>query len=277
MRTPQLQLASAQRATVACTTPLGIALLMSLALWPLGCFILPHEAKQMSADIYEIKLHVQRLQTLQSDSQKTLETSLQMLQQKSASNFDILNANIIDLDQGLRTLEEELTVLRGRVEELKFQLSSQMPATPMSQSAYAQPLSTDTTITTQGTVIDGDLLLQNARREFDRGDYSQTIQQCQRFLDLFPRSLNAPSAQLLIGDSLYFTEDYENALAAFLRVKEHYPADPRVPDALQKVALCHLKLNQKDQATSVLQMIINQYPQYADIARVKHTLSELTE
>jgi len=198
---------------------------------------------------------------------------LQALQQKSASNFDILNTNIIDLDQRFRTLEEELAALRGRIEELKFQLS----ATPMPQSPYSPPLKADTMVTTQGTVIDGDLLLRNARREFDRGDYSQTIQQCQRFLSLFPRSLNAPSAQLLIGDSLYFRGTYQQALEEFLRVKENYPADPRVPDALQKVALCYLNLNQKDQAISFLQMIINQYPQYADIARVKHTLSQLTE
>jgi len=250
---------------------------MGLALWPLGCFILPHEAKQMSADIYEIKLHVQRIQTLQSDSQKTLETSLQAIQQKSASNFDILNTNIIDLDQRLRTLEEELAALRGRIEELKFQLSSQLSATPMPQSSHSPPLKADTIVTTQGTVIDGDLLLRNARREFDRGDYSQTIQQCQRFLSLFPRSLNAPPAQLLIGDSLYFQGNYQQALEEFLRVKENYPADPGVPDALQKVALCYLNLNQKDQAISFLQMIINQYPQYADITRVKHTLSQLTE
>ena len=277
MRTPQLQLALAHCATVPIIRPLGIALLMGLALWPLGCLILPHEAKQMSADIYDIKLNVQRIQTLQSDSQKTLETSLQAIQQKSASNFDILNTNIIDLDQRLRTLEEELAALRGRIEELKFQLSSQLSATPMPQSPYSPPLKADTIVTTQGTVIDGDLLLRNARREFDRGDYSQTIQQCQRFLSLFPRSLNAPSAQLLIGDSLYFRGNYQQALEEFLRVKENYPADPRAPDALQKVALCYLNLKQKDQAISFLQMIINQYPQYADIARVKHTLSQLTE
>jgi tol-pal system protein YbgF len=256
----------------------GFVLLFGLAFLPLGCFILPNEAKQMSSDIYDIKLYVQRLHTLQSDSQKSLETSLQDLQQKSASNFDILNNNIIDLDQRIRSMEEEIASLRGRIEELKFQLSSQPSAAPpTAQVTYSPSVRADTVVTTQGAVIDGDLLLHNARREFDRGNYHQAIQQSQRFLSLFPTSLNAPSAQLLIGDSLYFQENYQQALLEFLRVKENYPADARVPEALQKVALCYIKLKQKEQATAVLQTIINQYPHYTDITRVEDMLNQLKE
>lgn len=277
MRTPHLLIVLAHRATVSGTKPLGIALLLGIIVFALGCYILPHEARQMSTDIYDIKLSVQRIQTIQNDSQKTLDTSLQALQQKSASNFDILNSNIIDLDQRLRAIEEELATLRGRIEEMKFQLSSQLAAASMSKSLSSPPLNTDTTVTTQGTVIDGDLLLRNAQHDFDRGNYAQTIQQCRQFLSLFPRSFNASSAQLLLGDSLYFQGNYELALQEFLRVKDNYPADARVPDALQKAALCYLNLNQKDQAVSTLKTIINQFPQYADLARVKHMLSDLTE
>lgn len=278
MSTSRLQPSITSRVPILIVKLLGNAFLFSLVLCPLGCYILPNEAKQMSSDIYDIKLYVQRLHTLQSDSQKSLDTSLQNLQQKSASNFDILNANIIDLDQRFRAMEEELASLRGRIEELQFQLSSQLSATPApAQAPYSPPLRTDTIVTTQGAVIDGDLILHNARREFDRGNYPQAIQQCQRFLSLFPTSLSGASAQLLIGDSLYFQEDYQQALQEFLRVKQNYPADSRVPEALQKVALCHLKLKQEDQAMAALQTIINQYPQYADITRVKHMLDQLKE
>ena len=87
-------------------------------------------------------------------------------------------------------------------------------------------------------------------------DYPGSITQFQDFLRLYPHSPLAGNAQYWLGEAYYVTHDYDDALSAFRAVGTSYPQSPKVPDALLKVGLTQLELNQAAEARATLRQVV---------------------
>ena len=71
----------------------------------------------------------------------------------------------------------------------------------------------------------------------------------------------------LAGDATFFLSDLdlqegrlEGAIDGFMRVPRMYPASPRVPEALYRAALLHEELGDTEEARSLLERVINGFP-----------------
>jgi tol-pal system protein YbgF len=232
---------------------------------------------QMQKDVYDIKLAVSKLQVLQSDAQKVLSTDLNKLAQKSDSHFEIVNSNITDLYQRIATLQDEVRTLRGRIDELKYQLAQmqgQLPAGLPETIEAKRPRAPAETSPT--LALDERGLLRSAQQDFNNGAYDLAIKTLTMLLERYPVSPTLPDALLMLGDCYYYKGDYREAISRYRRVVEQFPAqEEKAGDALLRTANCYVKSGDTETAKQFLQRILNQYPSYHDIERVKYTLDEI--
>ena len=55
--------------------------------------------------------------------------------------------------------------------------------------------------------------------------------------------------------------DYRSALGAFQAVLQRFPDSPKGPDAMLKVGLSQIELNQQAEGRATLQRLVDTYPQ----------------
>jgi tol-pal system protein YbgF len=258
--------------------------LVVLSVLPLAFVVLTScstllEPGQMQKDVYDIKLAVSKLQVLQSDSQKSLSTDLNSLAEKSDSHFEIVNANITDLYQRVSALQDEMRTLRGKIDELKYQLAQaqgRLPAGLTETIEAKRPRAASETSPT--LALDGSDLLRSASQDFNNGSYDLAIKTLTLLLEQYPLSPVLPEALLTLGDCYYYKGEYRQAIAHYQRVIERFPAqEEKSADALLRMANCYVKLGDNPSATGLLQRILNQYPTYHDIERVRYTLDEIAK
>lgn len=179
----------------------------------------------------------------------------------------VQNQSLLQMAQRTDQLQNELSVLRGRIEvlenanetlrkqqrdlytDLNKRLEQQggggsggaaagaVAATPSDQDAYASAFST-----------------------LKAGKYSDAIAAFQQFLATYPKSSMADNAQYWLGESYYVTRDFQDAAAAFQAVLDHWPNSTKAPDALLKLGYTQVELKQPGQARATLASVGVRFP-----------------
>jgi tol-pal system protein YbgF len=89
-------------------------------------------------------------------------------------------------------------------------------------------------------------------------EHGQAVIDFMDFIAKYPKHPLAGNAQYWIGEAYWAQRDYRQALIEFEKVFEHGPA--KAPDALLKIGLCHLRLNDVARAQLAWQRVVNEYP-----------------
>src|SRR5688572_3113440 len=92
------------------------------------------------------------------------------------------------------------------------------------------------------------------------GDYVQSAQQFQSFLQAYPAGTYAPNALYWLGESYYVTQNYELALEQFQALLGRYPTHDKAPGALLKVGLSLYGLKRMDAAEATLAEVTQRFP-----------------
>ena len=246
-----------------------------------GCVLLPPQVKDLQSDIYEIKVQVQRLQTLQGDTHKLLSARISEENEKEKARYSNLRQDQADLERRIKDLQEQVRQLQSLLEEIRFRLQEGSSITGDKIRASGQreqnALSSDILITEQGDTIDGKALLDSSRLFFSNGKYDQAREALTRYLKYFSSSPKAQQALFLLADTHYYQEDYQQAENLYLRLARDYPSGNRVADSLVKAAVCQINLDRKKTALNTLRKILEDYPRYHDLHRVQSLLNQLEE
>jgi tol-pal system protein YbgF len=89
-------------------------------------------------------------------------------------------------------------------------------------------------------------------------EHGQAVIEFIDFIAKYPKHPLAGNAQYWIGEAYWAQRDYRQALVEFEKVFEHGQA--KAPDALLKIGLCHLRLNDVSRAQQAWQRVVNEYP-----------------
>ena len=89
-------------------------------------------------------------------------------------------------------------------------------------------------------------------------EHGQAVIDFMDFIAKYPKHPLAGNAQYWIGEAYWAQRDYRQALVEFEKVFEHGAA--KAPDALLKIGLCHLRLNDVARAQLAWQRVVNEYP-----------------
>ena len=87
----------------------------------------------------------------------------------------------------------------------------------------------------------------------------------------------ADNAYYWMGEIYYTQGEYNLAVGEFQKVPELYPGGNKVPDALLKVGLCYLGMNNSKNAEKTLKQLIDAYPQSNAAQLGRQKLASITE
>jgi tol-pal system protein YbgF len=111
---------------------------------------------------------------------------------------------------------------------------------------------------------------------FNRGSITTARRAFQQFIQDYPTDPLAPEAYFYLADLLYQENRLEEAIQAFLRVRELFPASRRVPDALYRVGVIYIDLEQLDNAREYLRTVITSYPDSDAAVLAQERLDEIS-
>jgi tol-pal system protein YbgF len=197
----------------------------------------------------------------------------------------LANQSLLDLAQQLQSMQSEVRLLRGELEELQHgtenvkgqqrslyadldqrlkSLEGGLPATTGSGSdALPVPTGSDR---------------MNYQAAFDMlkaGQYDKATVAFQRFLTTFPESPLADNAQYWLGESYYVTRRYDDALKAFRTVVDRYPESRKLPDAWLKIGYTQYELKAWKPAREALTRVQREYPDTSAAAEAGKRLERM--
>ena len=106
-----------------------------------------------------------------------------------------------------------------------------------------------------------------ALANYRAGKHQQAAKQFETFVVDFPAHPYADNALYWCGECFYAQKLYNEALRRFRRVVEEHPNGNKAPAALLKMGFCYDKLEQKQDARSVLAQVVEIFPK-TDVARL---------
>jgi tol-pal system protein YbgF len=107
-------------------------------------------------------------------------------------------------------------------------------------------------------------LYEQAKRDFDRGDFGSARKGFQKFVKLYPKSESADNAQFWIGETYFREAWYEKAILEYEEVKKRYAAGNKVPSALLKQGMSFQQLNEKANARLILEELVKKFPKSSE-------------
>lgn len=195
-----------------------------------------------------------------------LRQRINALQSELGGRLDTAQRNQLDLANQNETLRQEIARLRGQVETLTNEIVTLQKRNRELYADLDARLKAFEPVTTnvdgrQATVERAEQAAYDAAlNQFRAGDFRAAAGGLQSFLQQWPKSAYAASANYWLGNSLYGLKDYKGAIAAQQVVVDRHPDSPRAPDALLNIAASQVELKDGNRARAALQKIIADYP-----------------
>lgn len=104
---------------------------------------------------------------------------------------------------------------------------------------------------------------QDYKQAYDDLRNGRTTQSIEAFKAYLSRNASGPlagNAQYWLGEAYRVNQDFNSSRAAFTKVLDSYPDNPKAPDALLKLGYIEIDLNNKAKAREYLTRVANDYP-----------------
>lgn len=224
----------------------------------------------------QLSVAIQQLTQALTDSVKALNARLDQTNQNvtkaSADQVLVVKQMSDDLRvirEGTQTTGTQLGRLREELEALRTSLPSLLtrlqpvapPVTdPLDPNAVPPPVAVlpDPPVSPplSSAGLSPERLFDTARGDYGGGQFSLAISGFERFIASFPDSTLADDAQLFIGDAELSLMRFDEAITAYNRVIQNYPAGDQVPWAYYKRALVERRQERPEIARASLEAAI---------------------
>jgi tol-pal system protein YbgF len=195
---------------------------------------------------------------------------------------------IIDLSNQIDSLKSEIAALRGQIEvllndadgaqkrqkdfyvDLDNRLRAlEKPGAPGGDAANGDAGKTASLDPAEGKVYE------SALNQFKIGNYQGAIAGFQTFIQTWPSSSNAPSAQYWIGNAYFALREYKAAIGAQQKLIAAWPDSSKAPDALLNLASSQLEMGDAKAAKRSLESLLARYPASSAAETAKQRLSRM--
>jgi tol-pal system protein YbgF len=181
----------------------------------------------------------------------------------------VQNQSLLSLAQRADQLQNELSVLRGRIEVLENanetlrkqqrDLYADLDKRLAGVSAGPAPGAPGAAQPAAGAGAD-QTAYDQAFNILKAAKYPEAITAFQQFLQTWPQSSLADNAQYWLGESYYVTRDFQSAAAAFQTLLDRWPDSRKAPDALLKLGYTQAELKHTAQARATLISVSTRFP-----------------
>jgi tol-pal system protein YbgF len=208
----------------------------------------------------------QQVEQIRSDMAQ-LRSLTSLASTNNAADNAALGKSLLDLQRQIEGLKTELSVARGKNEELTRELAemqrlqkSQLQGLE-SRVKLLEPVS----VTHEGAEF---VVEPIEKREFEaawatfrHGDFALAQTLLSNFVSRFPSSGYANSAFFWLGNAQYATREYKESINTFRTLLARSAEHPRAPEAVLSIANCQIELKDVKAARKTLADLIKSYPQ----------------
>jgi len=120
-----------------------------------------------------------------------------------------------------------------------------------------------------------DVIYRSAKQAFDQGDFEVAREGFQKLIKRYPKSKNADNAQFWIGEIYYHEKWYEKAILEYQKVIENYPKGNKVQASHLKQGFSFFNLGDKANARLIFTELIKKYPKSNEAKIAKKKLKGL--
>lgn len=174
-----------------------------------------------------------------SDTVNTIKLAQSRVSEGTNSAFNQIGG----LGDQLTSANQRLDQLSSQIAELK-KVVQNLPKTP----AF-----------TQIDPGNPDEVFAAAMGDYHRGNYDLALSEFQGYMQTFPDTLVACSAQYWLGMTFVAKNKWDDAVQAFEKVATEYPKCEKVPMAKYQEAMALQQLGQSDAAQNQLRLILSKY------------------
>jgi tol-pal system protein YbgF len=235
----------------------------------------------------EFKLRAQRAENDQMTVQEHLTAKLKDLldkQQSTNASYPELTAKVNALKSVLDAYNDKIATFEQVVNTLETTLDANLATIETQFAALKQQglqkvpaVSQKPGVTQPEPVLDfaPGQLFRAAYRIYMEGDYPTAIVGFQKYLEEYPNTQLAGSAQYWIAESFVKLEEYENALQEYDLLITKYPRDDKAPDAYYGKGSALVKLGKIEDAKSLFTYVIEHFPTTVAAKKAGERLEEL--
>jgi tol-pal system protein YbgF len=228
------------------------------------------ELARLQSDVLALQSQIRMLEKGFTEQNQSLKSLIGQLNDQVGKSNAVLERISTTLDKqaagdraSSQTLLQEVRSLGSKIEDTGAQISalarqvSEMKIESKAVTARRfQTMSGETGASAQSA----DTIFFEAYNDLVQGNTDLAIQGFTAYVASFPKSEKADDAQYYIGEAYYNGGKFTQAIAAFTRVLNDYPAGDRTASALYKRALAEKQINEKDNAISDLRSVVQRFP-----------------
>jgi len=248
---------------------------------------------QMNADLRMLQEQMSKLQLSVNSLTELVKATNKRLDDnadanvKAFANQQLLIGNITTT---LRTMSEKLDDNTGRVSKLSQEFTAIRDGVRMLtdqvnvlvsllQPPAVNPTNPDApTSSSTGPLApvrpptSASNYFEQAQNDYRAGRWDSAIEGFRELIQKYPTAPDAADAQFFIGEALYQQKKYVLAIPEYQKVIDSYKASDWLPDAYLMQANCYLELNQTAQATKMLQLVRDRFPNTSQATQATNKL-----
>lgn len=209
----------------------------------------------------DVGLMARGVNTLE-DSFKTSELTLRNNASGTATQINRIAEQVSANNQQSTQIKQQLADLQRAVQQLQTNLESKERNEPPNSAAAAN---------------DPEYLFATAYTQFNRRNYETAINLFAQYLQLNNRSEKADDALFWMAEGHFAQGRYDEALRHYEQALTDYPRADKVPAALLKKGISLLRLERRDEGTSVLKSLLGQYTTSPEANSAREELRRLGE
>lgn len=252
-----------------------------LCLWILALAPAAHAGLFEDDDARKAILELRtKLSQTEEALRKEIAAAARSLQEQS-QQIQQLQRGLLDLNNQNEQLRAENAKLRGQDEQILRDLADMQRR----QKDLVQNLEDrlrrlePQKVTVDGVEFTADT---DEKRGYDNamailrtGDFDKAGASLTAFLNRYPASGYAPSARYWLGNALYGTRDYKEAVSVFRAFLTASPNHPRAAEAMLASANCYAEMKDNKTARKMLEDLIKQFPKSEAAVAAKERLAAL--
>jgi tol-pal system protein YbgF len=209
----------------------------------------------------DVGLMARGVNTLE-DSFKTSELTLRNNASGTANQINRIAEQVSANNQQSTQIKQQLADLQRAVQQLQTNLENKERNETPNSAAVAN---------------DPEYLFATAYTQFNRRNYESAINLFGQYLQLNNRSEKADDALFWIAESHFAQGRYDEALRHYEQALTDHPRGDKVPASLLKKGLSLLRLERRDEGTTVLKSLVNQHANSSEANTARDELRRLGE
>ena len=99
-----------------------------------------------------------------------------------------------------------------------------------------------------------------ARMDYNRGNYRSAMMGFRDYIATYPSSSAADDARYWVGESLFATKRYKEAVREYEGLLQKYPKSDRTAETLLRLGMCYQRLGQQEKAAKFFTDVSKRFP-----------------